>query len=113
MPAGKRLAPMLAELVAVLRYFGELVIGEDTAALLVSMSAATIDRRLAGERRKHQLRGRCTTKPGSLLKSQIPVRTWADWTTPDPVRRDRPGLPRRRQPADPIVYADVTDIATG
>ncbi len=75
MPAGKRLAPMLDELVAVLRYFGELVIGEETAALLVSMSAATIDRRLAGERRKHQLRGRCTTKPGSLLKSQIPVRT--------------------------------------
>ena len=47
MPAGKRLAPMLGELVAVLRHFGELVIDEDTAALLVSMSAATIDRRLA------------------------------------------------------------------
>src|SRR6185369_16046148 len=79
MPAGKRLAPMLAELVAVLRYFGELVIDEDTAVLLVSMSAATIDRRLAGERAKYRLKGRCTTKPGSLLKSQIPVRTWADW----------------------------------
>jgi len=38
MPAGKRLAPMLAELVAVLRHFGELVIDEDTAELLVSMS---------------------------------------------------------------------------
>ena len=63
----------------VLRHFGELVISDATAALLVSMSAATIDRRLASERAKHQLRGRCTTKPGSLLKSQIPVRTWADW----------------------------------
>ena len=79
MPAGKRLAPMLAELVAVLRLFGELVIDEDTAELLVSMSAATIDRRLASERAKYRLKGRCTTKPGSLLKSQIPVRTWADW----------------------------------
>ena len=49
MPAGKRLAPMLGELVAVLRHFGELVIDEDIAALLVSMSAATIDRRLASE----------------------------------------------------------------
>ena len=57
MPAGKRLAPMLTELVAVLRQFGELVIDDDTAALLVAMSAATIDRRLAGERRKHQLKG--------------------------------------------------------
>jgi hypothetical protein len=34
MPAGKRLAPMLGELVAVLRRFGELVIDEDTAALI-------------------------------------------------------------------------------
>jgi hypothetical protein len=39
MPAGKRLAPMLGELVPVLRHFGELVIDEDTAALLLSMSA--------------------------------------------------------------------------
>jgi hypothetical protein len=76
MPAGKRLAPMLAELVAVLRHFGELVIDEDTVALLVSMSAATIDRRLASERAKYRLKRRCTTKPGSLLKSQTPVRTW-------------------------------------
>jgi hypothetical protein len=104
MPAGKRLAPMLGELVAVLRHFGELVIDEDTAALLVSMSAATIDRRLAPERRKHQLRGRCTTKPGSLLKSQIPVRTWADWDDA------RPG----GNPAGPHAFTlTVTDIATG
>ena len=47
--------------------FGELVIDEDTAALLVSMSAATIDRRLAGERAKYRLKGRASTKPGSLL----------------------------------------------
>ena len=99
MPAGKRLAPMLSELVAVLRHFGELAIDHDTAKLLVSMSAATIDRRLAGERAKHQLKGRRATKPGSLLKSQIPVRTWADWDDAQPgLRRDRPRLPRRRQP---------------
>ena len=42
-PAGKRLAPMLAELVAVLRRFGELDIDDVTAALLVAMSAATIE----------------------------------------------------------------------
>lgn len=43
------------------------------------MSAATIDRRRAGERRRLQLKGRSGTKPGSLLKSQISIRTWADW----------------------------------
>ena len=79
MPAGKRLAPMLGELVAVLRHFGELSIDEGTAALLASMSAATIDRRLADQRAKYRLKGRVRTKPGSLLKSQIPVRTWAEW----------------------------------
>jgi len=57
MPAGKRLAPMLKELVMVLRHFGELEIDEPTAALLVSMSAATIDRRLAPERRRLRHRG--------------------------------------------------------
>ena len=39
------------------------IIAEDTAALLMGMSAATIDRRLAPERRKHELKGR-STMPG-------------------------------------------------
>ena len=115
MPAGKRLAPMLGELVAVLRHFGELTIDEDTAELLVSMSAATIDRRLADERAKHQLRGRVGTKPGSLLKSQIPVRTWAEWDDA------RPGFVEidlvwhdGGNPRGPHAFTlTVTDIATG
>jgi hypothetical protein len=37
MPAGKRPAPILDELVVVLRHFGELSIDEGTAALLASM----------------------------------------------------------------------------
>jgi hypothetical protein len=115
MPAGKRLAPMLNELVAVLRHFGELVIGEDTAALLVSMSAATIDRRLAGERAKHRLKGRCTTKPGSLLKSQIPVRTWADWNDARPgfVEIDLVCYDGGNQVGPHAFRLTVTDIATG
>ena len=48
------------------------------------MSAATIDRRLAGERKRLQLRGRSGTKPSTLLKSQIPIRTWADWDEEKP-----------------------------
>jgi Integrase core domain len=115
MPAGKRLAPMLAELVAVLRHFGELVIGEDTAALLVSMSAATIDRRLAPERRKYQLKGRAATKPGSLLKSQIPVRTWADWDDARPgfVEIDLVSHDGGNAAGQFAFTLTVTDIATG
>src|SRR6478609_7226065 len=115
MPAGKRLAPMLGELVAVLRHFGELVISDDTAALLVSMSAATIDRRLAPERRKRQHRGRAVTKPGSLLKSQIPVRTWADWDDARPgfVEIDLVSHDGGNLAGQHAFTLTVTDIATG
>ena len=115
MPAGKRLAPMLSELVAVLRRFGELVIDDDTAALLAGMSAATIDRRLAPERRKHQLKGRSHTKPGSLLKSQIPIRTWADWDDARPgfVEIDLVGHDGGNAAGEYAFTLTVTDIATG
>ncbi|WP_194088209.1 hypothetical protein [Cryobacterium sp. Hh38] len=63
-PAGKRLAPMLGVLVPLLRRDGELDLTDDEAALLVRMSAATIDRRLAPERAKLLSRGRSHTKPG-------------------------------------------------
>src|SRR5262245_36772490 len=115
MPAGKRLAPMLGELVAVLRQFGELVIDEDTATLLVSMSAATIDRRLAGERAKQRVKGRGTTKPGSLLKSQIPVRTWAEWDDARPgfVEIDLVSHDGGNLAGSHAFTLTVTDIATG
>nr|WP_236057311.1 hypothetical protein [Mycobacterium sp. SM1] len=115
MPAGKRLAPMLGELVQRLRHFGELIIDDDTATLLVGMSAATIDRRLAGERKKHQLKGRSRTKPGSLLKSQIPIRTWADWddAVPGFVEIDLVAHDGGNAAGEHAWTLTVTDIATG
>jgi len=62
-----------------LRRFEELKISEDTERSLVAMSAATMDRRLGPDRARMMFRGRSHTKPGSLLKSQIPIRTWAQW----------------------------------
>lgn len=115
MPAGKRLAPMLGELVGVLRHFGELSIDEETAELLVSMSAATIDRRLAGERAKLRPHGRVGTKPGSLLKSQIPVRTWAQWDDARPgfVEIDTVWHDGGVRGGGHISTLTVTDVATG
>src|SRR5512143_2060672 len=77
-PAGKRLAPMLAELVPMLRRYRELDLDDETADLLIGMSAATIDRRLVTARAKMLPRGRSHTKPGSMLKSRIAMRTWAE-----------------------------------
>jgi hypothetical protein len=83
-PAGKRLAPMLVVLVAMLKRDGDLDLSDADASLLASMSAATIDRHLAPERVRLGLKGRSHTKPGTLLKSQIPIRTWAEWTEDQP-----------------------------
>ena len=76
---GKRLQPFVGELVEALERHGELSIGVKTKTLLLAMSAATIDRHLQPARRSLPQRGRATTKPGSLLKDTIPVRTFADW----------------------------------
>jgi len=46
---------------------------------LTSMSAATIDRLLAPERRRLRVKGRHGTKPGSILKSKITIRTFNEW----------------------------------
>jgi hypothetical protein len=114
-PCGKRLAPFLPEIVDRLRACGELDISEETRYRLVRMSAATIDRRLAPDRARWQPRGRSLTKPGSLLKSQIPIRTWADWDDARPgfVEIDLVGH-EGGNPAGEFAHTlTVTDIATG
>jgi len=64
-PTGKRLAPIMSELVPTLRRFDQLVISDDTEMALLAMSPATMDRRLAADRAKlvrgrpHTKRGRC------------------------------------------------------
>jgi len=74
----RRLHPFLPEMVKVLERHGELSLSPETKALLLSMSRATIDRCLQPARFEKP-RGLSTTKPGSLLKAAIAVRTFADW----------------------------------
>ena len=114
-PCGKRLAPFLGEIVDRLRAVGELRIGQQTRDALVSMSAATIDRRLAGQRARLQLKGRSGTKPGSLLKAQIPVRTWSQWDENQPgfVEVDLVGHEGGNSRGEFCQTLTVTDIATG
>jgi hypothetical protein len=114
-PTGKRLAPIMSELVPRLRRFDELDITDDTAAELLAMSAATMDRRLAGDRAKMALRGRSHTKPGSLLKSAIPIRTWAQWddAVPGFVEIDLVGHEGGNAIGEHAYTLTVTDIATG
>ena len=74
----KRLHPFLPEIVEVLERQGELVLSPETKQLLLKMSRATIDRCLHSERHRPR-RGLSTTKPGTLLKQAIPIRTFTEW----------------------------------
>ena len=75
----KRLHPFLPEMVRVLESYGELRVPDQTKQLLLTISRATIDRLLKPARRGQTRHGRSTTKPGTLLKKSIPIRTWNDW----------------------------------
>jgi hypothetical protein len=55
-PAGNRMAPFLVEIVGRLRARGELDLDDATSAMLCAMSAATIDRRLPGDRKRLEVR---------------------------------------------------------
>ncbi len=74
LPCSKRLkAILLLWLPGYTEYFGELS-PEITRALL-TISPTTIDRLLKPVRIEYQKRGRATTKPGTLLRKQIPIKT--------------------------------------
>jgi hypothetical protein len=62
-----RLAPVLGELVPTLRRFGELDVSEEVAVAQRGMSAATIDRRLAADRAKLEVRGHSGFVPPEVL----------------------------------------------
>jgi len=82
----KRLHPFIPELIDIVRRWGGHTISTEAEALLRQISPATIDRLLRPYRRRKG-RGRFgTTKPGTLLKSCIPIRTFADW------QEDTPGF---------------------
>lgn len=114
-PASKLLTASMPFLVPMLRAEKALDVTDEQAALLIKMSASTIDRRLANERRKMILRGRSHTKPGSLLKSQIPIRTWAEWddAVPGFVEIDLVGHEGGNSQGEFCFTLTVTDISTG
>jgi Integrase core domain len=74
----KRLIPFLPTLVESLEHHGHLHVSEESRAQLLLMSPATADRILQPYR-KQERHGISTTRSGTLLKKQIPVRTFSDW----------------------------------
>ena len=77
--ASKRMKPSLKLAVDELIKAGRVALSADDRKRFIGMSAATMDRLMKKYRKKPKLKGRSYTKPGTLLKSQIPVRTWDEW----------------------------------
>lgn len=112
---GKRLVAIMAEVLRRLEYFGELKVDADTRRKLLKISAATIDRLLSAERRKHQLRGRARTRPGTLLKHQIPLRTFSEWNEKRPgfVEIDLVAHDGGIAAGEYLYTLDMTDVHSG
>jgi len=79
-----RLKPFLPEIIHKLESCNELSLPEETKRLLLGMSRSTIDRCLKRARSITAQHGISTTKPGSLLKQAIPIRTFTPWNEEQP-----------------------------
>jgi len=113
--AAKRLVPCLKEFVEALERHGELRLDPETRALLLDMSISTADRLLRPHRTAPRGHGLATTKPGSLLKKSIAVRTFADWDEARPgfVEVDLVAHCGQSGDGQYLNTLDMTDIATG
>jgi hypothetical protein len=113
LPCSKRLKAIVPLwLPGYIQHFGDLP--HEALKALVHMSPATIDRLLRPTRIHYKKRGRATTKPGTLLRQQIPIKT-NQWN------ESRPGFLE----ADTVAHCgesvsgmfaytiDCVDIATG
>lgn len=78
--ASKRFQPQIAVGITELQKAGELLFLTDKQKeKLIGISPSSIDRILVIYHQKPTNKGRSYTKPGTLLKSQIPIRTFTDW----------------------------------
>jgi len=112
---GKRLAPFLPELVPALEQEGALCLESSVREALLKIKASTIDRRLAGARARAKPRGLGTTKPGSLLRKQVPIRTFTAWDEQWPgfLEIDLVAHCGTTTAGEYINTLDMVDVATG
>lgn len=112
-PCGKRLAAMRELWLPYYeRHHGKLA--SKTKQKVLSISAAQIDRLLRSRKVATGSRGRCGTRPGSLLKTQIPIRTdnW-DITRPGYLEADTVAHCGESLEGDFIWSVTYTDIFSG
>lgn len=112
---GKRLHEALPIFISRMSQVGEIHLTDDQIDLLLSMSAATIDRLLRIDRSKIHPKGRCTTRPGSVLLHQIIVKTFSQWdgTRPGYFAMDWVAFCGESLQGEFVYVLSMTDVATG
>ena len=111
----RRLAPFMGEAVEKLEKHKEIDLADQVREKLLKISASTIDRLLKSEKDKFKLgKGRKGTRPGTLLKNSIPIRTFADWDDARPgfTEVDLVGHDGGNGSGDFIQSLNFVDIAT-
>ncbi|MBI4757838.1 MAG: hypothetical protein HY783_02380 [Chloroflexi bacterium] len=113
--ASRRLHPFLPEMLQVLERHDELHLAPASEQLLLTMSRSTMDRLLRPARRGQPRRGRSTTKPGTLLKRSIPIRTFADWDDAKPgfLEIDLVAHCAESTEGEYLATLDTVDVVTG
>jgi len=114
-PSSRRLVAGMANMIEALKRHGELTFRNDTIALLLQISATTADRLLKRARKDFGFRGISTTKPGTLLKNQIPIRMGDQWdeNMPGFVEIDLVAHCGSTTAGEYVNTLDITDINTG
>ena len=77
--ASKRLKPSLSLALDQLILAGKVSMPKEDRKRFIRMSPATMDRLLTRYKKRVNIKGRSYTKPGTLLKTQIPIRTFSEW----------------------------------
>ena len=81
---GERLVPLLRANLQVISAKRRFRMSAEVKNKLATISRASVERLLKQERKKYKLKAKSTTKKGTLLKNQIPVRIFWAWDEKQP-----------------------------
>ena len=114
-PSSRRLKAALPVVLDNLEQSGHKAFDPNFKKELIQLSHGTIDRLLKHDRKSIRPFGLSTTKPGSLLKNQIPVRRGTEWDDQKPgfVEIDLVAHCGSTTRGEYVNTLDCTDIASG
>ncbi|MEO7910056.1 MAG: transposase family protein [Roseiflexaceae bacterium] len=113
---GKRLKVMIPILIDAMERHGHLDLDQNVKDKVLTVSAATIDRMLAGTRLQIDGQRKRRKGVGAAIRRSIPVRTFADWGDPPPGFFEMDMVEHYNGPkidGDYVHSLVLTDIASG